>query len=45
MPGCSDSWANCLGGNKTRPFAKLWDIDYGEPLGVCRETSQGSGVY
>ena len=43
--GCSDSWCGCLGLNKTRPFAKDWDIDVGEPLGVCKETSRGSGVY
>ena len=28
-----------------RPRAKEWDDDHGEPLGVCKETSSGSGVY
>jgi hypothetical protein len=28
-----------------RPRAKEWDTDFGNPLGVCKETSEGSGVY
>jgi hypothetical protein len=28
-----------------RPRAKEWDEEYGEPLGVCKETQAGSGIY
>ena len=41
----ADSWCGCLGKQETRPFAKVWDSDFGDPLGVCKETSEGSGVY
>eukprot|EP01049_Picozoa_sp_SAG25_P011039 SAG25_NODE_1285_length_3416_cov_3.811275_4_plen_117_part_00 len=29
--------------NYSRPVA--WDRDYGVPLGLCRETSKGSGIF
>eukprot|EP01043_Picozoa_sp_COSAG02_P008110 COSAG02_NODE_253_length_26942_cov_80.561152_2_plen_587_part_00 len=28
-----------------RPYANEWNIDFGEPLNVCKETREGSGVY
>ena len=28
-----------------RPRAPEWDIDFGEPLSVCKETGEGTGVY
>ena len=39
------SWCGCTNGQQMRPRAKEWDDDYGEPLGVCKETSPGSGVF
>ena len=42
------SWANCLGGNHTRPRAKEWDEDFGAPLNhgaACAETGAGTGVF
>ena len=41
----ADSWCGCLGEEEERPFADDWHQDFGEPLGVCKETSAGSGVY
>ena len=39
------SWCGCTNGQQMRPRAKEWDGDFGEPLGVCKETAPGSGVY
>ena len=39
------SWCGCTNGQEMRPRAKEWDEDYGEPLGVCKETAVGSGVF
>jgi hypothetical protein len=42
------SWANCLGGNHTRPRAREWDDDFGAPLddgAACAETGVGTGVF
>jgi len=39
------SWCGCTNGQTMRPRAKEWDSDYGAPAGVCKETSEGSGVF
>ena len=36
------SWCGCTNGQQMRPRAKEWDGDFGEPLGVCKETAPGS---
>ena len=40
-----DSWCGCTNGAEMRPRAKEWDEDYGEPIGVCKETRPGEGIY
>ena len=39
------STCGCTNGQEMRPRAKEWDDDYGEPLGVCKETGADSGVF
>ena len=39
------SWCGCTNGDEMRPRAAEWDTDFGEPHGVCKEQSAGSGVY
>ena len=37
------SWCGCTNGNESRPRAKEWDEDFGEPVGgaACHETTPG----
>lgn len=35
------SWCGCTNGAQMRPRAAEWDEDFGEPLGVCKETAEG----
>ena len=39
------TWFGCTNGGTTNPRATEWDQEFGEPTGVCAETSPGSGVY
>ena len=39
------SWCGCTNGEEMRPRAKEWDEEFGEPRGVCKERSPGSGVF
>ena len=39
------SWCGCTNGQQMRPRAAEWDTNYGAPLGVCKEVSEGSGVF
>ena len=32
------SWCGCTNGQQMRPRATEWDKDFGEPVGVCKET-------
>lgn len=42
------SWHGCTNGNHSRPRAKEWDEDFGEPLdsgAACQETGADTGVF
>ena len=39
------SWCGCTNGQQMRPRAAEWDTNFGKPLGVCKEVSEGSGIF
>merc|ERR1712083_442004 len=41
------SWCGCTNGQQSRPRAKEWDEDFGEPIGglACTETGEDTGSF
>lgn len=41
------SWCGCTNGQQSRPRAKEWDEDFGEPMGgaACAETGNDTGIF